>query len=99
MGDSRFDVLAHSLITAGSRRRTLGGLLLGSLGLLDHERSENAAAHDPSKKCKEKSGEAKKKCLKKAKKHQAEHAAEVPPAPPPRQTLPPPCSPACATCQ
>jgi hypothetical protein len=88
MDGFRFDRLTRTLTSAGSRRRALGGLMLGSLGLLGHERSEDAAAHDPSKKCKKKSGEAKKKCLKKAKKHNATHL--VPP--------PPVCPPVCPVC-
>src|SRR5688572_20244557 len=86
MDDSRFDALAHSLTTAGSRRRTLGGLLLGSLGLLG-SRAEKTEAHDPSAGCKKKSGKSKKKCLKKAKKHAATHTTE---------TAPPGCTPTCA---
>jgi hypothetical protein len=83
MDDSRFDALARTLSTAGSRRRALGGLLLSSLGLLGRGSVEDAAAHDLKAKCKKKSGDAKKKCLKKAKKHAAQHAAETQPPPPP----------------
>jgi hypothetical protein len=72
-----FDSLARSLVASGSRRRALGGLLAGPLGLLG-VRSKEAAAHDPRKACKKKSGEAKRKCLKKAKKHNAQHASQTP---------------------
>src|SRR5687767_10268917 len=75
MDDSRFDTLTRSLGTAGSRRRALGGLLAGTLGILGWHGGDESAAHDLKKKCKKKSGEAKKKCIKKAKKHAAEHAA------------------------
>ena len=75
MDDSRFDALARSLTTAGSRRRALGGLLAGTLGVLGRHDGDESAAHDLKAKCKKKSGGAKKKCLKKAKKHAAEHAA------------------------
>jgi hypothetical protein len=74
MDGIRFDALARSLSIPGSRRRALGGLLLGSLGLLSRTEAEDAIAHNLKAKCKKKSGEAKKKCLKKAKKHQATHS-------------------------
>ena len=86
MDAGRFDGLARSLATAGSRRRTLGSLLAGAIGLLGllDMRPEEAAAHNPLKACKKKSGRAKKRCIKKAKKHNAQHATEAPaPAPPP----------------
>src|SRR5687768_5852805 len=76
MDDSRFDTLARSVGTAGSRRRALAGLLLGSLGLVGWVSADEVAAHDISGKCKKKSGKAKKKCKKKAKKHAAQHATE-----------------------
>ena len=82
MDAARFDALAKSLTDAHSRRGALGGLLAGALGVLG-VRSEEAEAHDPRKKCKKKSGDAKKKCLKKAKKHNAQHAAEATVPPPP----------------
>jgi hypothetical protein len=94
MDGFRFDSLARSLATASSRRRALGGLLAGALGLVGWPGGEDAAAHDLKAKCKKKSGEAKKKCLKKAKKHAATHADETPPPPPP-----PACDPACGVCQ
>src|SRR5687768_14657954 len=100
MDDSRFDALARSLGTAGSRRRALSGLLAGTLGILGWHDSDEIAAHNLKAKCKKKSGEAKKKCLKKAKKHAALHAAESPPPPPPPP--PPVCTPSCTggrTCQ
>jgi hypothetical protein len=81
MDDSRFDSLARSLGTAGSRRRALGGLLAGTLGILGWHDGDESAAHDLKAKCKKKSGEAKKKCFKKAKKHKAAHAGEAPPGP------------------
>jgi hypothetical protein len=85
MDESHFDSLVKDLTAQGSRRRALGGLLAGVVGLLDWPGQE-AAAHDLKKKCKKKSGEAKKKCLKKAKKHNAAHALETPPG----------CTPNCA---
>ena len=75
MDDFRFDTLARSLGTAGSRRRALGGLLTGVFGALGWQQPEGATAHDLAATCKKKSGDKKKKCLKKAKKHNAEHAA------------------------
>jgi hypothetical protein len=77
MDDSRFDTLARTLGTAGSRRRALGGLLAGTLGILGWNGGDESAAHDLKAKCRKESGEAKKKCLKKVKKHKAEHAAET----------------------
>jgi hypothetical protein len=79
MDGSHFDTLSRSFSTAGSRRRALGGLLLGALGLLHGGSAEDALAHDLKAKCKKKSGEAKKKCLKKAKKHAAAHTTPPPP--------------------
>src|SRR5688500_2396713 len=79
MDGSRFDRLARSLGTAGSRRGAFRGLLAGTLGILGWHDSDEIAAHDLKAKCKKKSGTAKKKCLKKAKKHAAQHAAEPPP--------------------
>src|SRR5688572_25780521 len=73
MDGSHFDTLSRTFSTTGSRRRALGGLLLGALGLLNGGGAEDAAAHNLKAKCKKKSGEAKKKCLKKAKKHAATH--------------------------
>jgi hypothetical protein len=78
MDAARFDALAKSLITARSRRRVLGGLLAGALGLLAL-RAEETEAHNPIKACKKKSGDAKKRCIKKAKKHNAKHAADCTP--------------------
>ena len=43
MDAPRFDRLTRALTTAGSRRRALGGLLLGSLGLLGSHRDEASA--------------------------------------------------------
>jgi hypothetical protein len=83
MDGSHFDTLTRSLSTAGSRRRALGGLVAGALGLIGWPGGEDAAAHDLKAKCKKKSGEAKKKCLKKAKKHAAAHDRETSPPPPP----------------
>lgn len=99
MEADRFDALARSLTNPRSRRGALGGLLLGTLGLLG-VRSEEVAAHNPKAKCKKKSGKAKQKCVKKAKKHNAAHANETPPLPPlecltvancPVPTAPHPC--------
>jgi hypothetical protein len=75
MDETRFDALARSLGTAGSRRRALGGLLLGALVLVGSQADETAA-HDALKSCKKKSGKQKKKCIKKAKAHNAQHAGE-----------------------
>jgi hypothetical protein len=95
MDGFRFDSLARSLATASSRRRALGGLLAGALGLVGWPGGEDAAAHDLKAKCKKKSGEAKKKCLKKAKKHNATHTTQVLPPPNPCPGQPPgaPCPP------
>jgi hypothetical protein len=79
MDGSRFDRLTKTLSAPGSRRRALGGLLAGTLGLLGWHDGDEITAHDLKAKCKKKSGAAKKKCLKKAKKHAAQHAREVPP--------------------
>ena len=76
MDAERFDALTRTFTGAGTRRRALGGLLLGSLGLLGWQSAEDTDAHDLKAKCKKKSGDAKKKCLKKAKKHAAQHASE-----------------------
>jgi hypothetical protein len=73
MDGSHFDTLSRTFSTAGSRRRAVGGLLLGALGLRTGGSAEDTAAHDLTAKCKKKSGEAKKTCLKKAKKHNAMH--------------------------
>ena len=89
MDASRFDRLTRSLSTADSRRRVLGGLLLGALGLLGSQGVEDAAAHNPLASCKKKSGKAKKKCVKKAKAHNATHTVAAPPPPPPP---PPTCT-------
>jgi hypothetical protein len=83
MDAERFDTLTRTFTGAGTRRRALGGLLLGSLGLLGWQTAEDTDAHDLKAKCKKKSGDAKKKCLKKAKKHAAQHASETPPQGPP----------------
>ena len=88
MDGSRFDTLTKTLGTYRSHRRALGGLLLGSLGLLSRTRAEKTTAHELKDTCKKKSGEAKKKCKKKAKKHAAAHANEPPP---------PPCVPQCGS--
>jgi hypothetical protein len=63
MDGIRFDALARSLTTAGSRRRALSGLLAGALGLLG-SRAEPAAAKKkkPCPPCKKrKKGKCKKK--------------------------------------
>jgi hypothetical protein len=58
-----FDALTRSLTTAGSRRRALAALLLGSLGFLGAQAEETAA-----KNCKKiKNKKKRKKCLAKAK--------------------------------
>jgi len=107
MDGSRFDTLTKTLAGMGSRRQTLGGLLVASLALLGGAQPEETAAHDAKKKCKKKSGDAKKKCLKKAKQHNASHTTPLPTEPtlppggtvvtPPPPPPPPPGSPA-ATC-
>jgi hypothetical protein len=81
MDDSRFDTLARSLGTAGSRRRALGGVLAGTLGILGWHEDHETVAHNAATACKKKSGKKKRACLKKAKKHAAQHAAQTPPAP------------------
>jgi len=79
MDGTHFDALTRTLWMTGSRHGARRGLLLGALGLLGWREVEEAAAHNPLKKCKKKSGKQKKKCLKKAKAHNAQHAAETPP--------------------
>src|SRR5687768_14374246 len=91
MDDIRFDALTRYLMLTGSRRQTLTATLGGALGLLGWHAAQDASAHDLKKKCKKKSGEAKKKCLKKAKKHNAAHVSETTPAPG--------CNPSCGACQ
>ena len=86
MDGRRFDSLIRALTDARSRRAALGGLLVGTLGLLG-SRSLETAAHNPLKKCKNKSGKQKKACIKKAKKHNATHTTQAPPPP-----LPDPCA-------
>ena len=54
MDDFRFDTLARTLGTAGSRRRALGGLLAGTLGMLGWHGGDESAAHELSQKCKKK---------------------------------------------
>lgn len=44
MDQERFDALAQSLVSAGSRRRALGALLAGMLGSLGFGHSDAAAA-------------------------------------------------------
>ena len=93
MDADRFDALSRSLTTAGSRRHALTAALGVAVAPLFG--GADADAHDLSKKCKKKSGDAKKKCVKKAKKHNAQHASEVsplplPPEPPPLLPAPPP---------
>lgn len=84
MDGAHFDSLTRSLTTAGSRRRALGGLLAGTLGILGWHGGDEIVAHDPKATCKKKSGAAKKKCLKKAKKHAATHTTtQSPPSSPP----------------
>ena len=80
MDARRFDTLIQSLSTAGSRRRALVAAFVGALGLFGWQGIDHAAAHDPSKACKKKSGKAKKKCLKKAKAHNATHTAQCTPS-------------------
>src|SRR5215203_142415 len=63
MDEIRFDAIARSFSSAGSRRRALTGLLLGSLGLLGAWADEATA-----KNCKKiKKKQKRKKCLAKAK--------------------------------
>jgi hypothetical protein len=85
MDPTRFDRLTKSLSVSGSRRRAFGGLLAGVIGLLGWPEMDEAGAHDARKKCKNKSGQQKKKCLKKAKQHNAQHATETPPCVPESQ--------------
>jgi hypothetical protein len=77
MDSNRFDALSVS----GSRRCALALALSAALAPLFAW--EDAAAHNPLKSCKKKSGKQKKACLKKAKAHNAQHAAEPAPLPPP----------------
>jgi hypothetical protein len=69
----RFDALARSLTTTGSRPRLLGALVLGSLGRLAVGSVNEAAAHDALRGCAKLKGKRKKKCIKKARAHNAEH--------------------------
>src|SRR5687767_13492606 len=62
MDGPRFDTLTRSLTTTGSRRRALGGLLLGSLGRLGSRADEATAKKKPCPPCKKrKKGKCKKK--------------------------------------
>ena len=90
MDGSHFDALTRTLSAPGSRRRAVGGLLVGTLTLLGNG-LEETQAHDLLKKCKTLKGDKKKKCVKKAKAHNATHLTEVPPPSPP--TVPPPRKP------
>ena len=66
MDADRFDALTRTLTILGSRRHALGALLAGVpglLGLLHGFEPEAAIAHNPLKKCKKKSGKAKKKYI------------------------------------
>jgi len=92
MDGSHFDALTRALSTAGSRRRALGGLLAGALGVLRWPEQEETQAHNALEACKKKSGKAKKKCVKKARKHNATH---VVPTSPPAVV----CTPSCAACE
>jgi hypothetical protein len=56
MDGSRFDTLARSLGTTGSRRRALAGLLAGALGLLAFRAEETAARKRKGKPKKRKKG-------------------------------------------
>jgi hypothetical protein len=79
MDDFHFDALARSLVTAGSRRRALGGLLAGALGLVRGLDVREGAAHNALKRCKKIDNKAKKqKCVKKAKKHNRTHLSCTP---------------------
>jgi hypothetical protein len=73
MDGPRFDTLTRALTAPGSRRRALVAALAGALGFFDWHGMDDAAAHNPLKSCKKKSGKQKKACLKKAKKHNAGH--------------------------
>ena len=81
MDGPRFDALTRSLTAARSRRQALVTLLGGSWGLLGWQGIDHAAAHNPLKSCKKKSGKQKKACIKKAKAHNATHTTQG--APPP----------------
>jgi hypothetical protein len=59
---------------ACSRRRALGGLLAGTLGVLGWHDGDDILAHDPKATRKKKSGKARKTCLKKARAHAAADA-------------------------
>src|SRR5215203_4853281 len=71
MDSARFDILARSLTTAGSRRRALVLVLSGALA--PRLAREGANAHNALLKCKRLTGKHKKKCVTKAKKHNATH--------------------------
>jgi hypothetical protein len=73
MDGGRFDALARALVGSGSRRAALGGLLGGALALLGAG-GEEAAAHDPSRRCREIRDVRKRKaCLAKATRHTRQH--------------------------
>jgi hypothetical protein len=72
-----FDSLARFLTATGSRRRTLALALSGALAPVLAQ--GDAEAHDPSRKCKRKSGKQMKTCLRKAKKHNATHTTQAGP--------------------
>jgi hypothetical protein len=62
MDGSRFDRLTIRLMAPGSRRRALGGLLTGALGLLSTQTEHAAAKKKPCPPCKKrKAGKCKKK--------------------------------------
>ena len=63
MDGARFDTLARSLTTPGTRRGALGGLLLSALSVLGLSDAQHATAKD-CKKIKDK--KKRKKCLNKA---------------------------------
>ncbi len=90
MDGSCFDRLTKTLAGSRSRRRALGGMLAGGLGLLAAG-AEDGGAHDLKAKCKKKKGKAKKKCLKQAKAHEATHTTTTTQAPPPTAECDPLC--------
>lgn len=78
MDGSRFDALTKSLTATGSRRGTLGALLVTSLGLLGWNGAARVQAHDLIGKCKKiEDKDKRKKCLKRARKHKAQHTTRI----------------------
>ena len=57
MDPNFFDALTRSLVDGRTRRAALGGLLVGTLGLLVTPGADDTMAHDASLKCKKLKGD------------------------------------------